>query len=310
MGEKLEVRIGIIGAGSIGLHIAGQLFLAGKDVWLICRSKEQVSRLQENGLIYIDLLGNKKILHPHAIWIKDTSPTFDWLFLTVKQTHLAPLIPELIRLAQASTPIVCFQNGMGHDTRLSQAGIAAPIFLAVTTEGAYRLKHNEIKHTGRGQIWVGPAKNKGDFSAFPQLMQVFAGSELQVEVVESMKERMWHKLVVNCCINPLTAILQVNNGALVESTSARELMEKLFNEAVLVANYEGVRIDQHFLQEIFLVCRNTYHNKSSMLQDIEAERETEIASINGWVLEIALKHGCQAPSHEWATKLILAKQGK
>jgi 2-dehydropantoate 2-reductase len=303
------MKIGIIGAGSIGLHLAGQLFLAGKDVWLICRTKEQARLIQKEGLNYIELSGERKQLYPHTVWIKDEIPDFTWLFLTVKQTHLSSIIPDLIRLTQNNAPLVCFQNGMGHETKLRQAGVTAPIYLAVTTEGACRIKHNEIKHTGRGQIWVGRAMMNGEGLDISELVQVFAGSKLQVEV-ESMEERMWHKLVVNCCINPLTAILQVTNGSLIESTSAMDLMKKLFNEAVLTAKFEGIRIDKQFLQEIFLVCRNTYHNKSSMLQDIDAKRETEIASINGWIIETASKHGCQVPSHEWVTKLVLAKQGK
>jgi len=169
---------------------------------------------------------------------------------------------------------------------------------------------DRIRHTGKGTTWIGPSqKMRGqDWKESWPLINIFTGSQLDVSFEDQIAERIWKKLIINSCINPLTGILRVKNGWLVESPYTLGIMESLFQEAAKVAEKEGIGIERSFLQEIVIVCRNTYHNKSSMLQDLEAGRNTEIDYINGAIKKIADKHRINVPYHTMMIQLVQARQ--
>ncbi|MBP1930645.1 ketopantoate reductase family protein [Ammoniphilus resinae] len=304
-------NIGIFGAGSIGLHLAAQLLLTGKNPTVICRTSKQADLLRQNGLSYTQLDGTEEKLIINAVTAQQCHLPLDYLFITVKQHHLADALPVLKELpVQANTCFIAFQNGLGHEEFLQQGFSQNPLFLAVTTEGAYREQLDRIRHTGNGTTWIGPSKSmKGEKwkESYP-LVDLFTGSQLDVRLEDQIAERIWKKLIINSCINPLTGILRVKNGWLLESQYTLNVMESLFEEAAKVAEKEGIEIERRFLQEIVMVCRNTYHNKSSMLQDLEAGRSTEIDYINGAIKKIAEKHRINVPYHTMMIQLVQARQ--
>jgi len=305
------MTIGIFGAGSIGLHLASQLFLAGKNPTVICRTPKQADLLRGNGLFYTQLDGTEEKLIIDAVTVEKCHLPLDYLFITVKQHQLKDVLPILEKLPiHPSTRIIAFQNGIGHEELLRQVFPQHPLFLSVTTEGAYREQLDRIRHTGKGTTWIGPSqKMRGqDWKESWPLINIFKGSQLDVSLEDQIAERIWKKLIINSCINPLTGILRVKNGWLVESPYTLGIMESLFQEAAKVAEKEGIGIERSFLQEIVIVCRNTYHNKSSMLQDLEAGRNTEIDYINGAIKKIADKHRINVPYHTMMIQLVQARQ--
>ncbi len=301
------MNIGILGGGSLGLHLAAQLSMAGKDPLVVCRSREQAEQLNKEGLKYRQLEGSTLQLNIRAT-CTDIPQEIDWLLLTVKQ----PQLEEALAYARNfKTPFsfICFQNGIGHEILISNQFPTTPTYYAVTTEGAYRVAQDSVHHTGKGVTWIG--KWKAPISqdpAFQAVIDLFSNTSLHVEGEDQIEHRVWKKLIINSCINPLTAILGVKNGLLLESPYARQAMGRLFEEARLIAKLEGVKIEQSFLQEIVAVCRNTYENKSSMLQDIEAGRKTEIEFITGAIEKTASKHEKTVYFHALLKQLVLAKQ--
>lgn len=302
------MRVAVLGAGSIGLHLAAQLHLASHHVDLVCRSKEQMKAIKEQGIHYTRLDGSVEQLFVNVQTIEDSSEGVDWIFLTVKQTQVLSTIP-LLKKINPKVPVLCFQNGLGHEDLLKTYLPSLSIFYAITTEGAYRKSQRSVQHTGKGQTYIGTLNpNQTDERVMLELADSLRNSSLKVQVEKNMKERIWKKLIINSCINPLTAVLHVTNGSLLESEYAMTTMNSLFEEAIRLAQKEGIAIETGFWEEIVQVCRNTYHNKSSMLQDIEAGRETEIKFINGALLRAAKRFGISVPVHTVMVNLMLAKQ--
>jgi 2-dehydropantoate 2-reductase len=304
------MKIGILGAGSIGLHLAGQLAMNGKECVLICRTGQQAAKLNTEGLLYEDLEGGTTILKIKAVAMDGLIPSLDFLFITVKQPQLRSALKYLKSIDDPNLKVVSFQNGLGHEKLLAQhLEEGQPLFFASTTEGAYRISPSHVRHTGHGQTFVGFWDYSQPFEKYiDEVCRLFAGTSLAVSAEMEMKPRLWKKLIINSCINPLTAILNVQNGLLLESPATLELMDRLFAEAAHVARLEGVEIAEDFLKEIVDVCRNTYQNKSSMLQDIEQGQQTEIDYINGAIVQAAKRHAVNVPLQQSVLTLVKAKQ--
>lgn len=301
------MKIAVLGAGSIGLHLSAQLWQGGHRVTVICRRPEQAGTINENGLTYLDLDGHAQQIPLQAISLQDPPQPWDWLFLTVKQTHVSSTLSYLQNI-KGKIQMLCFQNGIGHQERIKEELPHAKIYVAVTTEGAYREGPSIVRHTGKGITALGNWDGKEQDHKLQELEDLFSKTNMKVHVEDDIKQRIWKKLIVNSCINPLTALLGVNNGKLLEIPAACDAMETLFTEAQAVAQLEGIKIDRCFLQEIVTVCRNTYLNKSSMLQDIEAGRKTEIDYINGAIYQMGQHYGYSASCHSLLKDLIQAKE--
>jgi 2-dehydropantoate 2-reductase len=135
-------------------------------------------------------------------------------------------------------------------------------------------------------------------------------ANFQVEIVEDAQSLVWGKLVINAAINPLTALLRVPNGELLERPSAREMMGRLASEAAQVAQAEKIRLPfSNPIAATEEVARKTAANHSSMLQDVLRGAPTEIDAICGAVVQVAQKHNIQTPANWACWKLIKAIKG-
>ena len=135
-------------------------------------------------------------------------------------------------------------------------------------------------------------------------------AKFNVDVVDDAQSLVWGKLVVNAAINPLTALLRVPNGELLERSSAREMMRALADEVAQVAKAEGIRLpfpDPAAAAEE--VAFKTAGNHSSMLQDVLRGAPTEIDAICGAVTRTAQKHNLQVPANWSCWKLVKAISG-
>jgi 2-dehydropantoate 2-reductase len=135
-------------------------------------------------------------------------------------------------------------------------------------------------------------------------------AKFNVEVVENAQSLIWGKLVINAAINPLTALLRISNGELLERPSARELMRALATEVAQVAEAEKVHLP--FFDPVSAaeeVARKTSANHSSMLQDVLRGAPTEIDAICGAVVNAGQKHNIDTPLNWACWKLVKAMAG-
>lgn len=308
------MRIVWIGGGSIGLLHAGRFALAGLPAALVVRSGEQRDRILEDGLSLLLAEGERTAFLPceqidDDAWF-DEPP--DWMALAVKQTHLSPRLIGRLAEAMRSHPaakLLCFQNGIGHVDKLSEHLPADRIFVAVTTEGARRVGWNRVEHTGSGTLQIGHWTDpRGRLEEAKIAVDAFRQAGFHTCVSNNIKEAVWKKLLINAAVNPLTAVLRVPNGALLSSAPWLEVMRRLFEESRQIARAEGIAVPDSAWDELIEVCRRTANNRSSMLQDVESGRETEIEAINGSLVRLARKHGISAPLNETVADLIRGMQ--
>ncbi len=311
------MKIEVIGGGSIGLLLAAKLGPLSR-LKISVRTEEQSRRIRDEGIGYLPMERNPQTVRvDDSVFGQQVGLTdregfaADWILLTVKQKDITPeLCKKLAVRMGRSTRLLCFQNGLGHAERLSQSVPKERIWLAVTTEAARRESQAVVRHTGVGYTILGKAfpdtTFAGDTSAIEELSALLDAAGLSNEVRPNIFTSVWEKLIINAVINPLTAVLRVPNGMLLEHPMRLGLMKELYQESALVAEAYGYRLPDNFWERIVKVCQATSANRSSMLQDVEMGRETEIAWINGAILEKAREKSLKLPVTESIVRIMQA----
>lgn len=318
------MKIDIIGAGSIGLLLAGRLIQSGTQVRLWCRSEEQSLALKDNGLSISYEDGQAPVIIPGDRFIAAPVGGFaeewlrqpgDWTAITVKQNAVHHQLPDVLAgLKENSLKVLCFQNGYGHLKFLQGLLPKASVWAAVTTEAAKRKTLTEVIHAGKGDIYLGKEKSGGydqaeegheeeDVSVI-RLIEDLTSAGFSAYMSNDMDTMIYRKLIINAVINPLTAIWRIRNGELLASEERIQLMKELYLEAVNVYDACGVSYEASTWESILTVCRATSGNISSMLADVLSSRATEIRWINGSIVEMAERCGVQVPLNRWVCRLV------
>jgi 2-dehydropantoate 2-reductase len=175
------------------------------------------------------------------------------------------------------------------------------VALGVTTTGATLVGPGLVREGGEGVLSI------ERHPALGTIEEALKTANFQVDVVDDAQSLIWGKLVINATINPLTAILRIPNGKLLELPSAREMMGSLALETAHVAQAEGIHLPfPDPLTAAEDVARHTAANHSSMLQDVLRGAPTEIDAICGRVVEAGIKHGIDTPVNWACWKLVKA----
>jgi 2-dehydropantoate 2-reductase len=196
---------------------------------------------------------------------------------------------------------ITLQNGLGNYETLTQRLGLSRVVLGTTTTGATLLGPGLARAGGEGIISIQRHQAVGPID------EALASAGFQTQIVQDAKSLVWGKLVINAAINPLTAILRVQNGELLERTPARDLMRALATEAAQVALVEKITLPfSDAVSTVEDVARKTAQNHSSMLQDVLRNAPTEIDAINGAVVQTAQKHNLETPVNWVCWKLVKA----
>lgn len=308
----------VAGGGSLGLLLAGKLSAAGcaAEVWT--RSAGQAERLRREGIAIV--AGEGGAMSTAAVRAapldEASAPAGAIVLLAVKQTALKPpLLDQLRRALAPGCTLIAFCNGIGHFDKLRAALPGVGLAAAITTEGALRRDPATVVHTGSGGIWLGRAPLFAElpprYAELPNMhrMQVAENrlhqAGFSVSMSNDMIERTLRKLLINAVINPLTALLRIRNGELPATPARLDLMKQLFDETESILRECGLDAGPHW-DELLNVCERTAANRSSMLQDVLAGRETEIEAINGAIAAMAEGLGRAAPRNGQIAALVRA----
>lgn len=273
------MKIGIIGGGSIGLLYAFYLNQQ-HEVTLYVRSDEQKDIISLEG-IFLNTKENRRNERIHVEYIHNWKGQEEITFVAVKEYHLDPLLATLS--IHTKTVFIFLQNGMGHLEKLERLK-NQHVYIGTVEHGALKVNKNEVNHTGMGVTKLAPLMENAE----PTLLSnVVANSEdFPFVLYHNYEEIMLKKLVANAVINPLTAILKIRNGLLIEDPSYFKVFKILLTEVTAALSIKESQEIETYVESI---CRKTAHNHSSMFKDIVEGRKTEVDSIVGYCLNQAKK---------------------
>lgn len=294
------MRILVMGAGAIGSMVGARL-ADEHEVTLVGR-RAHVRAIDAQGL---EITGHtQRTVDVDARTDAGEMAPVDVVFLTVKAYQTAAALEDASAAIGPETFVVTLQNGLGNVEGIARRVGESRTIGGTTSHGCIFHGPGRVEHTGVGDTVIGPV-DPPDLPVHHQLAEALSDVGITTEVVEEIHPQLWAKVAVNAAINPLTAITGLPNGALLEMSRLEALAKRTATEVEQVAHSEGIDVeDGVWADRAQRVAKRTAHNRSSMLQDVERGRRTEIDAICGRVAELAERHGVSAPCNETLHALV------
>jgi len=296
------MKIAVIGAGAMGSLFGALLAEAGQQVTLLDIRRDHVDAVNADGLS-VEKEETRRRVRIRATQDADSIGPTDLCIVFVKSTQTAAAAQAVARLAEPSAPVLTLQNGMGNAETLAEALDPARIIAGTTSHGATFLGPGAIRHAGSGDTVIGPWSEAG-MAVAEAVAAVFDKAGIATRTVAGVRSVMWAKLFINVGINAITALTGIKNGQLLDLEQTRHLSRDAVEEAMAVAAARGIAIEGDPVEKVFQVAQATGANRSSMGQDVDSRRITEIGAINGFIVREAQKVGVPAPVNRTLSALV------
>jgi 2-dehydropantoate 2-reductase len=291
----------ILGTGALASLFGARLAAAGVRVTMLGSWIEGLAALNEHGVRLVEVDGAERAWPVRTVADPAECRGIPYALVLVKAWQTRQAAEQLTACLPADGLALSLQNGWGNRETLEQALGPQRIALGMTTLGATLLAPGVVRVGGQGPVTLG---------AHPRirpLAELLSAAGFDVRMAADVAGLAWGKLVVNAAINPLTALLRVPNGELLNRPEARELLGQAAGEAAAVGVAQGLHLP--FADPIAAaedVARRTAANHSSMFQDVQRGRPTEIDAICGAVVQAGERIGVPTPVNRTLWLLLRA----
>lgn len=239
---------------------------------------------------------------------------FDVVLITTKSYDTEQAVHQAYLLVSPGTIVISLQNGLGNVEMISE--VMGP----TRTLGGRVIFGVELRDHGQVEVIVYQDKVMlgSPTGGVPQqrvegIAQAFTEAGIPSEATDEIIKYIWAKVLYNCCLNALSALLECNYGELAERDETRQIMSEVIAEVFAVAERKGVALTWQSPQEyerllLDVLIPDTYAHHSSMLQDVRQGRRTEIDAMNGAIATLGRQVGLETPTNLLLTRLIKAKE--
>ena len=302
------MKIAIIGSGAMGSLYGGILAENGHEVYFIDVFKEHVDAINSKGLCIVKDGEERYIKNAKAVVESSSIGIVDLAIVFVKSTITDIAVEGNKSILGKDTIVLTLQNGLGNIEKINKAVDISQIIVGTSANGASFMEPGKIKHSGHGGTVLGEISGEKT-ERIKEIHRIMDLEELgNAKISENVMSLIWEKLIVNCGINPLTALTNLRNGELLENKESEEILENIVDEAIIVARKSNIKLSFDNANYCKEVCRATSENTSSMLSDVLNNRKTEIMNINGAIVRIGEELGIDTPYNKTFTNLILLKE--
>ncbi len=305
------MKILIVGAGALGILFAGLMSRHGGDVVILTRRREAAETISSNGIIISDGKSSWRAW-PGCTTDPRTASSAELCLVCVKSYDTEAVARMISPYLNESCLVTTVQNGLNNVERLAEVFGPERVIAGYTLQASTLTGLNSVYHAYDGETVLGlHPSTTTPVEKIKQVADELTSAGVKTKTVENVYPEALTKLIINSVINPLTAILGVRNGELQELQELSWIIDRLVEEGVEAASLLGARLKpEHVKRRVYEAIKATYENKSSMLQDIEKGRRTEIEFINGALARVLLTAGRPAPANTLLTQLVLAFERK
>jgi 2-dehydropantoate 2-reductase len=297
------VRTCVVGCGAVGSLFAANLAqLDDVEVWAYDLSREHVDAINAHGLRLsgaAEVVGRVRAT-PDAAEL----PLCDFGIVATKAMHTESAIAATAQ-AFAGGAVCSVQNGIGNEEALA---IHVERVIRGTTFPAGRVvEPGHVQWDVKGDTTIGPFEpSPAPFEEVERLAEACTRAGLPTAAVEDARGPQWRKVIFNAATNPVGALTGLTHGRVCEDAELRKLVSGLVDEGKAVAAAQGIELDADPEELIDHAARPdvAYDHKASMLQDVEARRETEIDYLNGGIVRFGGELGVPTPLNKGILALV------
>lgn len=304
------MRFLVMGAGSIGSVVGGFLHLGGHQVYLLGKGPH-IQAVIDRGLSISGIWGEHKAQDVPAgtdvegMLAGGFRP--EWALLTVKSYDTDSALFDLVPALPHMTGVISLQNGLGNLEAIAEAAQGKAVGGRVIF-GARTVKPGDVEVTVcADDVLLGPGP--GGPQGVSEVCDAFSRCRIPCRYEERILSYIWDKVLYNVCLNALATLLGTDYGHLGDDPGTWAIMETLCGEFYAVASAEGIdpvspdagAYLERFREELLPPTRD---HRSSMQEDIELGRRTEIDALNGALWRLGREHGIQTPANELLTRMI------
>ena len=302
------MHVVIVGGGAIGRLFGYYLAREGSQVTIVDTAPESVAALNNQGIEFMAVgeTNPDSFARVPATAVGDglQIKSCDLVLLTVKSSSTPAAARNIAHLVSEEVPLLSLQTGLGNIEVLEGILPENSVLAGFTFMSGANLGGGRVRHGGYGTTYIGELSGELSERLF-LISELFQESGIPVRQVRRIQGRLWSKVIVYAAINPVSAILRVTNGCLVEQEESLSLMKQLVEEGCRVAEAWDVDLVYPDLwAELLTACSQSANNISPMLQDILNELPTEIDAQNGMLCRYGKEKGVDTPTHESLVRLI------
>ena len=299
------MKIAVIGAGAMGSVVGGLLARAGNDVTLVDVWKEAVEAINAKGLRI-----NDDVVKVRATDKPADVGNVDLVLVFVKCYHTEAAVKNALPLIGPDTTVLSLQNGWGNGPRIAKIVGEEKLLIGVCYHSATVAGPGHVLHVGKGMTFIGELNGKIS-KRLTDVAETFKQAGMEVTATQEVLKEIWSKLALNVCTLPTSALLRFYAPQLVQHEPMLDLMKELLQEVIAVARAQKIALEfnERWGAITGLLRRCAPTAKSSMFQDVEKSRRTEIDVINGAIVEAGERLNIPVPYNRAMVYMVKSLEG-
>ena len=295
------MKVCIVGCGAIGSLYAAHLGrLDDVEVWAYDLNQAHVDAMNKNGLRLTGL--SDFTAQVNARTNPADIPACDFGIVAAKTLHTRPAIEATAEIFKDGA-VCSVQNGVGNEEIISE--YVPRVILGTIFPAGHITEPGVVNHDAGGKTWIGPFPEKpASMDEVEKLADAINRAGMECLAMEDARGAQWTKLIFNSASNAMAALTRLPHGVACDQTGVRKVMSELVKEGVAVADALGITLDSDPDELIDYGREKAYHHPPSMLQDVLAQRLTEVDALNGGIAQLGQKHGVPTPLNEAMASII------
>ncbi len=292
-----------LGVGAIGATFASQFDDAGYNFRVLC-DKKRKERYAKEGFIV-----NKKRYDFNYVTKDEYKDIPDIVIISVKYNDLKDAIEQLDGLMGEKTIILSLLNGIDSEDIIANKFGYDNLLYSFVANGDSTKLGNIVNHSNKGKIVFGE-KDGRSTKKTDIVVTIFNQAQIAYDLSHNIIRDMWWKYMLNIGLNQTTAVLRAPYVVYQNSEYAREVAKAAMIEVIKIANVMNVDLGEEDIDKVFdMIMKLAPTGKTSMFQDVEAERITEVDMLAGRLCELGKKHNIPTPVNKMLYSMIKTIEG-
>ena len=300
------MKIGILGAGAMGILYGGLLSKQGNNVKFIVKNETKKKIINEKG-IRVNIDNESFIVNPRAILAREVTE-FNLIIIFTKTNDTTNALNSIKQIINENTFLMSLQNGLGNLEKLLKFSDSSKIIYGTTMAPADLNNVREVSSFGSHISQFRLADDKKNSFA-ENILNIFNNAKLNSIINKNVDDVIWSKVAFNTAMNTICALLEITPNSIDSNKDLKSFAKSVATETCDVAIANDIKIDKEkVFKNIELSCREHGDHKPSMLQDIILKKQTEIDALNGEVIKIGSSLNINTPLNSSLFHLIKAKE--